>query len=148
MCILIPSDAGWYAARATFNALIDQRPRAIAVPTDAREVAAVVSYARKQGLRVAPQATGHNAGPLGSLEDVHRTLDALIERELVERLPRRPGQKEERYAHLLGGDAPPAAEAFESTQAPPAPPVPSDLEERVRVLEEQVAALQRVLDER
>ncbi len=54
--------------------------------------------------------------PLGSLEDVHRTLDALIERELVERLPRRPGQKEERYAHLLGGDAPPAAEVFESTR--------------------------------
>jgi FAD/FMN-containing dehydrogenase len=69
MCILIPSDAGYDAARGSFNALIDQRPRAIAVPTDAREVAACVAYARRQGLRVAPQSTGHNAGPLGSLED-------------------------------------------------------------------------------
>ena len=69
MCILIESDAGWDAARATFNVLVDQRPRAVAVPTDAREVAACVAYARRHGLRVAPQSTGHNAGPLGSLED-------------------------------------------------------------------------------
>ena len=34
--------------------------------------------------------------PLGSLEDVQRTLELLIERDLVARLPRRPGQKEER----------------------------------------------------
>ena len=88
--------------------------------------------------------------PLGSLEDVTRTLDTLIERELVERLPRRPGQKEERFAQLLGGeaedDAPrPAAAPQEGTAAT----VPrTDLEERVSVLEEQVAALQRALDER
>ena len=31
-------------------------------------VAAVVAYARQRGWRVAPQATGHNAAPLGSLE--------------------------------------------------------------------------------
>ncbi len=35
------------------------------------------------------------------LAAVHETLERLIERELVERLPRRPGQKEERYAQLL-----------------------------------------------
>jgi FAD/FMN-containing dehydrogenase len=69
MCILTPTDAGWDAARGTFNVLIDQQPRAIAVPTDAREVAACVAYARRHGLRVAPQSTGHNAGPLGSLDD-------------------------------------------------------------------------------
>ena len=37
------------------------------------------------------------------LATVQRTLDDLIGRELVERLERRPGQKEERYRHLLGG---------------------------------------------
>jgi uncharacterized protein len=37
------------------------------------------------------------------LEAVHGTLARLIERELVERLERRPGHKEERYAQLLGG---------------------------------------------
>jgi uncharacterized protein YceH (UPF0502 family) len=35
---------------------------------------------------------------------VDGVLDGLIERELVARLPRRPGQKEQRYAQLLGGD--------------------------------------------
>ena len=42
--------------------------------------------------------------PFPSLEDVHRTLQDLADRELVERLERRPGQKEERYRQLLGGD--------------------------------------------
>jgi uncharacterized protein YceH (UPF0502 family) len=38
----------------------------------------------------------------GGLEDVGETLERLIERGLVARLDRRPGQKEERYEHLLG----------------------------------------------
>ncbi|HEY2180069.1 MAG TPA: YceH family protein [Solirubrobacteraceae bacterium] len=38
------------------------------------------------------------------LEAVHETLERLIKRELVRRLDRRPGQKEERYAQLLGRD--------------------------------------------
>ena len=41
--------------------------------------------------------------PFPSLEDVQRTLQDLADRELVERLPRRPGQKEERFRQLLGG---------------------------------------------
>jgi uncharacterized protein YceH (UPF0502 family) len=35
------------------------------------------------------------------LEDVHETLERLIERGLAVRLERRPGQKEERYSQLL-----------------------------------------------
>lgn len=38
------------------------------------------------------------------LAGVHDTLDRLIDRELVARLERRPGHKEERYMQLLGGD--------------------------------------------
>ena len=63
-----PGDPDWDDARGTFNLLIDQRPEAIAFPADEREVAATVAYAHERGLRVAPQATGHNAAPLGSLE--------------------------------------------------------------------------------
>lgn len=40
------------------------------------------------------------------LEDVERTLGELAGRELVECLPRRPGQKEVRWRQLLGGDEP------------------------------------------
>jgi FAD/FMN-containing dehydrogenase len=69
-CRLVrPGDGDWDAARGAFNLLVDQRPEAIAFPADEREVAAAISFARERGLRVAPQATGHNAGPLGSLED-------------------------------------------------------------------------------
>ena len=39
-----------------------------------------------------------------SLGEVQTTLEDLIDRDLVERLPRRPGQKEERYRQLVGGD--------------------------------------------
>ncbi|MET7392060.1 FAD-binding oxidoreductase [Dactylosporangium sp. NPDC005572] len=65
--VVRPGDDAWDAARGTFNLLIDQSPEAIAFPADDREVAAVIAYAREHGLRVAPQATGHNPGPLGSL---------------------------------------------------------------------------------
>jgi FAD/FMN-containing dehydrogenase len=64
-------DDDWNTARAVFNTRIDQRPEAVALPGDARAVAAAVRYARSHGMRIAPQSTGHNAGPLGSLD---RTL--------------------------------------------------------------------------
>src|SRR4051794_24980951 len=66
--VALPSDDGYDAARQAFNLAVDQRPAAVAYPCNARQVAAVVDFAREHGLRVAPQATGHNAGPLGSLE--------------------------------------------------------------------------------
>jgi uncharacterized protein YceH (UPF0502 family) len=52
----------------------------------------------------------------GTGEELHATLDRLIERDLVVRLSRRPGQREERYAHLLGGEA-----SDEEPEAAPAP---------------------------
>jgi uncharacterized protein len=42
---------------------------------------------------------------LESLADVEHVLDALIGRDYVRRLPRRPGQKEDRFEHLLGEGA-------------------------------------------
>jgi hypothetical protein len=39
----------------------------VALPASSADVAQIVCYAREHGLRVAPQLTGHNAGPLGSL---------------------------------------------------------------------------------
>jgi uncharacterized protein len=44
---------------------------------------------------------GERMHSFGDLAEVHETLERLIERELVVRLPRRPGHKEERYAQLL-----------------------------------------------
>jgi uncharacterized protein YceH (UPF0502 family) len=84
--------------------------------------------------------------PFGSLADVEGVLGRLIERELVDRLPRRPGQKEERFAQLLGG-------APETAEAPVAPVAsgPTDdrteeLEARVERLEGEVAALRAAVE--
>jgi uncharacterized protein YceH (UPF0502 family) len=80
--------------------------------------------------------------PFASLKEVDGVLERLIERELVARLPRRPGQKETRYRHLLSDDATPAEQ--EASTAAGDDRV-GELEDRVAVLEEQVAALRRAL---
>src|SRR5262249_1530156 len=56
-------------ARGEWNLTVDQQPAAVVFPESPDDVAAAVAFAREHGLRVAPQGTGHNAGPLGSLED-------------------------------------------------------------------------------
>jgi FAD/FMN-containing dehydrogenase len=69
LSLVLPGDPGWDDARSAFNLLLDQHPAAVAFPADADDVAAAVAYARAAGLRIAPQATAHNQGPLGSLEN-------------------------------------------------------------------------------
>src|SRR5215211_6251366 len=67
--VVLPNDRRYDDARSSFNLLVDQRPAAVAFPSDARDVADAVAYALRVGLRVAPQATAHNQAPLGGLED-------------------------------------------------------------------------------
>jgi uncharacterized protein YceH (UPF0502 family) len=89
--------------------------------------------------------------PYSSLEDVQRALDTLAEHELVERLPRRPGQSQDRWRQLLGGDGvtgAPEDGAERSTDVESVVPTQTSLEQRVARLEEQVAELQRALEER
>ena len=59
----------------------------------------------------------HGFADLAELEE---TLDGLIERELVARLPRRPGQREERYTQLLGGTTEAGAAVPEPAPSEPA----------------------------
>jgi hypothetical protein len=81
--------------------------------------------------------------PFATLEDVEAKLRDLAERELVMRQQRRPGQKEERWSHLLGGDG------EQPQPAAPAPAAaPSSLESRVARLEAEVEELRRLLDAR
>jgi uncharacterized protein len=77
-----------------------------------------------------------------SPSEVERRLDALIDRELVARLPRRPGQKEQRYAQLLGGEAeeePPHAAAAGGDRI-------GALEARIDRLEAEVRSLRELLE--
>jgi FAD/FMN-containing dehydrogenase len=62
-------DDQWDSARAAWNLAIDQRPAMVARPGNPDEVAAVVNFARENGLRVAVQAEGHGAGALAGIGD-------------------------------------------------------------------------------
>ncbi len=82
--------------------------------------------------------------PFRELAEVEETLERLISRDLVARLARRPGQKEERYAQLLGGEVDDTAEIVDSAR----PVIARDpLEERVTALEAEVAALRAALSD-
>jgi uncharacterized protein len=74
---------------------------------------------------------------------LHAVLERLSERELTVRLERRPGQREERYAHLLGEEAPADAAPVAYTPAPavPAPAAPAVDDDRLARLEQEVAEL-------
>lgn len=83
--------------------------------------------------------------PCESLEEVAATLDHLITVGLVTQLPRQPGQKEQRYVHLLAGEA----TALETDAPQPQParnfqPMGAD---RLAALEETVAMLQQELEQ-
>jgi len=87
--------------------------------------------------------------PFVGLDEIHATLERLAARDLAERLPRRPGQKEERYRHLLGGDDDTSRTAVERDAWSMGSPAPttgtSDLEARVAALEAEVARLRAAL---
>jgi uncharacterized protein YceH (UPF0502 family) len=82
-----------------------------------------------------------------SLSDVEATLQALMARDLVVELPRRPGQKEVRYAHLLSGDAAATAAADESGGRHASPGRPDDRDARIASLEAAVVELRLELTE-
>lgn len=102
--------------------------------------------------------------PFADLAAIHATLGRLVERDLVEQLPRRPGQKEERYAHRLSDDDAPEP-ALTASPAPVAaagpvirapgrpmpvapevvPPAELPLEQRVARLEAEVTQLRAEL---
>ena len=75
----------------------------------------------------------------GSVAEVAEVLDGLTQRELVARLARRPGQKEERWQQLLGGDSDAAVE--------PVAPVPDEGADRLGAIEERLERLEGAFDE-
>jgi len=76
-----------------------------------------------------------------SIAEVAQTLDGLTQRELVARLERRPGQKEERWAQLLGGES----EGEVSAESPQAPVSAGG--DRVAAIEERLERLELAFDE-
>jgi uncharacterized protein len=76
-----------------------------------------------------------------SFEEVESCLQRLIERQpdpLVVRLPRQPGTKEPRYAHLLSGEV-------SIVEAPPEPPRPR--QDRFAALEAEMSLVRREVED-
>lgn len=73
--VVIPGDPGWDEARTAWNLAVDQRPVAVVVAQSVDDIVRTVRAAKDMGLAVAPQATGHNAGPLAARNGL---ADALL----------------------------------------------------------------------
>jgi len=76
-----------------------------------------------------------------TLAGIEQRLAELFERGYVRRLGRRPGQKEDRFQHLLGGEDEPVAEDVPVLGAVDTDP----LDARVAALEDEVRALRSQL---
>lgn len=104
------------------------------------------------------RAHGHRLHPFASLEEVQAALDTLAAREerpLVVRLPRAPGAREARWAHLLGDDAESVVAAAASGEHTPPPlqtgtitPRGADAMAQTSALVDRVAELEARFDAR
>jgi uncharacterized protein len=80
-------------------------------------------------------------------EDVTTTLTRLDEKELVHLLPKRPGQREERWTHLLAETPHEEAPQVEGVEEP-GPVQPTSIERRLAQVEQRLGELERLLAER
>jgi uncharacterized protein len=130
----IRSASGHGSRAAKYRHLLD---RELGLADDQISVLAVLMLREAQTPGELKQRTErlHHFEHLGA---VHETLDALVERDLVARLPRRPGQKEERFEQRLGGGAEEGGGEGEAG---------SDAEDTTAAAEDRIAALERGLGE-
>jgi uncharacterized protein YceH (UPF0502 family) len=80
-----------------------------------------------------------------SLKDVDSVLEGLAERGYARRIRRQPGQKEDRFEHLLGGEGDEELGESGTAGAEPVASADDGLEARVAALELQVEELRREL---
>jgi len=137
----LASGAGSRAAK--YRHLLDE---AIGLGRDEQAVLCVLMLRGPQTPGELKQRTErlHRFDGLGRIDGV---LTGLADRELVVRLGRRPGQKEDRYAHLLGGDEPaapaaaPAAAAGDDDRLDTVERELVELRDEVRALREELGAV-------
>ena len=84
--------------------------------------------------------------PFSTIEELNEVLTRLIDREMVAQLARRPGQKEERFAHRLSEDSDDAEEMAVAAAPAVIVPPPPRRDERVEKLEREVAELREELE--
>jgi uncharacterized protein YceH (UPF0502 family) len=129
--------------------------RDVRVPKHAQSFTEKFNLGRREGavmcllLLRGPQTVGELRGrserlyQFDDLEAVESTLTRLAEMDFVKKLPRLPGSREARWAHLLCGDIEAAEEPVEMHGTERGP---SD-RERIAALEREVADLRRTVEE-
>jgi len=98
-----------------------------------------------------PQTPGElntNSGRLYEFESLEEILEILEKLSSTEfpfciQIPKRPGQKEVRFAHLMGGPVSFEEEDFQESNLKPV----SAMENRISRLEEEVQELRKIVDE-
>ena len=133
------------------------RTDAARVPKYGQEVDRKFSLAKREMavlcllLLRGPQTVGELRGRserlygFADLEEAGATLQGLEEMGLVRKLPRQPGRKESRYAHLLGGEP---ENVEQAAAAPEAATLQVRAEnERLAALEQEIEALRTGLTE-
>ena len=138
------------ARAAKYRHLLDEKP---GLARDEQAVLAVLMLRGPQTLNELRTRT-ERMQPFADTAELESVLGRLAERGFAELQPRRPGQKEQRYAHLLSSDiedeevrqpapAPAATWTPPSQQAPAPAPAPQEdpLAERVDRREADLAAL-------
>lgn len=82
-----------------------------------------------------------------SAESVEEKLQSLCEKSapIIVRIPRQPGQREDRYMHLLCGA--PDLEALAAQMTTAKKSASGELEERIAILEQQMHALQQQVEQ-
>ena len=61
--VVLPDEEAFATARLAWNLSVDQRPAAVVYPESADDMVEIVRFAGENGLRVAFNGGGHNAGP-------------------------------------------------------------------------------------
>jgi uncharacterized protein len=137
-------------------------PEALGVDDDALALLAVLMLRGPQTPGELKQRS-ERLHPFADLAAVQETLERLLDRKMVVRHPRRPGQKEERYEQALGGggeeaggsdaaEAPVAEQPAGAEAEADQPSSPEDdrldrLERELAELQSQVAKLREALGE-
>jgi len=80
------------------------------------------------------------------LDEVSETIRSLEEMSLIRQMPRQPGQKESRFAHLLAGE-PKSANSGDDVLSGGETPQVSARKDRIATLEDEVRNLRGELDE-
>jgi uncharacterized protein len=142
------SNRGWtrFASNASSRALKYRHllDEALSLSEPELSVLGVLMLRGPQTLGELKQRTERLHG-FASLEEVAQTLDGLAARELAARLERRAGQKEERYAQLLG-ETPEDLGSDLSRQTPAVRDRLSEFEARLERLESAFDELTARLD--